>query len=74
MSLILKLVFIGCVVAPLLVAALNSSRAAVAGALYAAALLVALIGARVDPLAMGLSRVDGAMTGVTCGLGLRPSR
>jgi hypothetical protein len=73
-SLILKLVFVGCVVAPLLAAALKSSRAAVAGALYAAALLAALIGVRIDPLAAGLSRVDDAMAGGVCSLGLRPSR
>jgi hypothetical protein len=71
-SLILKLALIGCVAAPLLAAALNSSR--VAGAFYAAALLAALIGMRIDPLAMGLSRVDDAMTATVCGLGLRPLR
>jgi MFS-type transporter involved in bile tolerance (Atg22 family) len=72
-SLILKLALIGCVAAPLLAAAFNSSRAAVAGAFYAA-LLAALIGMHIDPLAMGLSRVDDAMTASVCGLGLRPLR
>lgn len=74
MSLILKLMLIGCIAAPLLAAACNSSRAAAASAFYAAVLLAALIGMRIDPLAMGLSRVDDAMTATVCGLGLRPLR
>jgi hypothetical protein len=63
-SLILKLMLIGCIAAPLLAAS----------AFYAAVLLAALIGMRIDPLAMGLSRVDDAMTATVCGLGLRPLR
>ncbi|MBT2324125.1 hypothetical protein J7E62_17385 [Variovorax paradoxus] len=74
MALVLKLLFAGCVLAPLLAGARNSARAVGAGALCASILFAVLIGVGVDPLALGFSKVDDAMVGIACGVGLRPSR
>jgi hypothetical protein len=72
MSIALRILFVACFVAPLIVAALRAPRAGVAGAWYAATLLVAILGAQANPLAVGLLRVDDTLLGNSlCGVGWR---
>jgi hypothetical protein len=71
MPITLQLILVASVGAPLIVAARRAPNAWTRAFWCVVLLLVAAVGALVDPLAAGLLRVDDVIVGRLCGVGAR---